>query len=195
MKHLSTYTLILLSCIFLLASCGSLSIEKRRYNSGFSIHSSHHKTGRQIAEKENDKNKILATNEESALKQDATHGLVIENQVEEDFRSLSSNNEDNSEIETYNSSATNDSPNPVKEEELKIQKHNPVSSLKTAVKNQSKYSSDDDEGLSLLGLLVLVVLILWLLGYLSGGWGLGGAIHLILLVAVVLLILWLLRII
>ena len=42
---------------------------------------------------------------------------------------------------------------------------------------------------------ILVILILWLIAVLSGGWGLGGLVHLLLVVALILFILWLLRII
>jgi hypothetical protein len=49
--------------------------------------------------------------------------------------------------------------------------------------------------LSLLWIVILVILILWLLGILSGGFGLGGLINVLLVVALILLILWLLRII
>lgn len=49
--------------------------------------------------------------------------------------------------------------------------------------------------LSLLWIVIVVLLILWLLGLLAGGWGLGGLINLLLVVALILLILWLLRII
>ncbi len=51
------------------------------------------------------------------------------------------------------------------------------------------------EALSLLWIVILVLVILWLLGFITGGFGLGGLIHLLLLIALILLILWLLRII
>jgi len=49
--------------------------------------------------------------------------------------------------------------------------------------------------LSLLWIVIVVILILWLIGFLLGGFGLGNLIHLLLVVALILLILWLLRII
>jgi hypothetical protein len=59
--------------------------------------------------------------------------------------------------------------------------------------------SDDDRGehaaLSLLWLVIVIVLILWLIGLLAGGFGLGGLINLLLVIALILLVLWLLRII
>jgi hypothetical protein len=56
-------------------------------------------------------------------------------------------------------------------------------------------SSRDDETLSLLWIVIVVLIILWALGFLVGGLVQGGFIHLLLVVALILLILWLLRII
>jgi hypothetical protein len=50
------------------------------------------------------------------------------------------------------------------------------------------------DGLSLFWIVILILLILWVLGLLGGGWGLGILINLLLLFALILLILWLLRV-
>src|SRR3990167_5281695 len=60
---------------------------------------------------------------------------------------------------------------------------------------QSGSAVHDGDGLSLFGIIILIILILWLVGAISGGWGLGGLIHILLVIALILLILWLLRII
>jgi Family of unknown function (DUF5670) len=60
---------------------------------------------------------------------------------------------------------------------------------------QSNSARTNEDGLSLFGLVILILIILWLVAVLSGGWGLGGLIHVLLIVALILLILWLLRII
>jgi cobalamin biosynthesis Mg chelatase CobN len=60
---------------------------------------------------------------------------------------------------------------------------------------QSNSARDSEGGLSLFGLVILILVILWLVAVLSGGWGLGGLIHVLLIIALILLILWLLRII
>jgi hypothetical protein len=65
----------------------------------------------------------------------------------------------------------------------------------TPVKTAMLHSRGDSDGLSLFWVVILVILILWLLGFLAGGFGLGGLINLLLLVALILLILWLVRII
>jgi hypothetical protein len=54
--------------------------------------------------------------------------------------------------------------------------------------------SSEHAALSLLWIVILVILILWLIGILAGGLGLGVLINLLLVIALVLLILWLLRI-
>jgi len=47
--------------------------------------------------------------------------------------------------------------------------------------------------LSLFWIIILALLILWAIGVLGGGFGLGGLIYLLLVVALILLVLWLLR--
>lgn len=64
-----------------------------------------------------------------------------------------------------------------------------------SVDQQSNSVRDSEGGLSLFGLVILILVILWLVAVLSGGWGLGGLIHVLLIVALILLILWLLRVI
>lgn len=60
---------------------------------------------------------------------------------------------------------------------------------------KSSAASSEDDGLSLLWIVIVVLLVLWALGLISGGFGLGGLINILLLIALILLILWLLRII
>lgn len=60
----------------------------------------------------------------------------------------------------------------------------------------AKSGYDDNsrrEGLSLFWLVILVILILWAIGLLAGGFGLGWIINILLVIALILLILWLLR--
>lgn len=48
---------------------------------------------------------------------------------------------------------------------------------------------------SLFWLVITILIIIWLIALLSGGWGLGGLVNLLLLIALILFILWLLRLI
>lgn len=68
--------------------------------------------------------------------------------------------------------------------------------FKQSIKSKKAIAaSSGGEARSLLWLVIIIVLILWLIGFLAGGLGMGNLINLLLLVALILLILWLLRII
>ena len=56
-------------------------------------------------------------------------------------------------------------------------------------------SHDNNNNRGLLWTIIVILLILWLISFLSGGWGLGGILHLLLVIALVLLILMLLGVI
>jgi len=60
---------------------------------------------------------------------------------------------------------------------------------------RQKLSGDAaSDGLSLFWIVILVILILWAIAFIAGGFGLGNLIHILLIIALVLFILWLLRI-
>lgn len=73
----------------------------------------------------------------------------------------------------------------------------PYAITKKIVDTKEKLSVQSAEGdaLSLLWIVIIVLLILWALGWLAGGLGMGGLIHVLLIIALILLILWLLRVI
>lgn len=56
-------------------------------------------------------------------------------------------------------------------------------------------SHEGHDALSLLWIIIVIILIVWLLGFLFDGFGIGWGIHLLAVIALILLILWLLRII
>src|SRR6185312_9721473 len=64
-----------------------------------------------------------------------------------------------------------------------------------AYEGSAGYDGGERAALSLLWIVIIVILILWLIGIIAGGWGLGGLINLLLIIAIILLVLWLLRII
>jgi hypothetical protein len=69
------------------------------------------------------------------------------------------------------------------------------SPLKKKLDNQKmKARASSGEALSLFWIVILILLLLWAIGVISGGWGLGGVIYILLVIALILLILWLLRI-
>jgi hypothetical protein len=77
---------------------------------------------------------------------------------------------------------------------------NPATEANPIVSESPKMNTavSDDGGehaaLSLLWLVIVIILILWLIGLLAGGFGFGALINLLLLIALILFILWILRI-
>ncbi|NNM94984.1 MAG: lmo0937 family membrane protein [Bacteroidia bacterium] len=74
-----------------------------------------------------------------------------------------------------------------------------TSSVQTVSSTLNSITDDGDnhsrgDGLSLFWLIILIILIVWAIGLLAGGFGLGGLINILLVIALILLILWLLRI-
>lgn len=67
-----------------------------------------------------------------------------------------------------------------------------VSFVKDRLINKPNTASVNDDGLSVLWVVVLVLLILWAVGL--WGFGLGGLINVLLVIALILLILWLLQV-
>jgi hypothetical protein len=67
-----------------------------------------------------------------------------------------------------------------------------ASHKKAVTFKKSEQTASDSEGLSLFWIVILLIILLWALGYAGG---LGSLINLLLLVALILLILWLLRVI
>jgi Family of unknown function (DUF5670) len=76
--------------------------------------------------------------------------------------------------------------------ESPITRNNPIFS--DSVGSQGDSSGAARDGLSLLWIVIVVILILWLIGLIAGGFGLGGLINILLIIALILLILWLLRV-
>jgi hypothetical protein len=101
----------------------------------------------------------------------------------------------NASPEALNSNLKGTEAGPSDSQDAAIDAHqkDPKASWKTlkSLKKEARGSSDD--ALSLLWIVILVVLLLWLLGVIAGGLGLGGLIHILLVIALILLILWLIR--
>ncbi len=69
----------------------------------------------------------------------------------------------------------------------------PLAPQHKLLKHKKQFSNSEGDARSLLWLLIVILLILWLVGIVAGGWGIGGLIHVLLVIALVLFILWLLR--
>jgi len=189
-------TLIKLFSICILASIAfascksSTSITKRHYNKGYYVaHSKHLKTNPKVSE-----NSFIVT----ANTPEQVHDVMVEKVLPtKTIESISPM--PNTELVTANEAPKNKS-TAFKNFKNAVHFKSVHLNHPSAEINKTNFESipagsgdDDDDGLSFFGFIVLLVIILWALGFFVGG--LGGVIHLLLVIALVLLILWLLRII
>lgn len=197
MKNLFKFSIILITVSTLFSSCGSdFSIMKRHYTSGYYV--DYTKSNKDVAPKENQNT-------------DQPAGVAKINTIPS---SLQQNNSPVISMEPKTEKAPSKLPG-MKKNLLKINfpaltkpahvNTLPVLESPSAESNKAVYESpstsntisdrDEHAALSLLWLVIVIILILWLIGLIAGGFGLGGLINLLLVIALILLVLWLLRII
>ena len=187
-KLLYLLTGILLAA-FILPSCGSsYSITKRRYTKGYYVDRS---PGKQSTPKVHHRaagqNSALATAEE-----------------QEAFRAIEYVKKPETNVSRPEKITTASAATPVKARKI-ITAKNDVAPVELAFKNPvkafrlasdlTKQAAAQDDALSLIWILLVVLLVIYILGALNDGFGLGNLIHLLAVILVVMLILWLLRII
>lgn len=168
------------------SSCASFT--KRHYNKGYHItrHSSiPQRTSSEkeiVTESEVKKNIPLVASEKNnlAVKQDAVQYAAKEN------------NPTITAMKQSNHTAVSESESVETRQKETVFK-NPVATIKKGIKDVRSAASND-HGHSLLWIIVVVILILWAIGFLADGFGLGGLIHVLLVIALILFILWLLRV-
>lgn len=199
MKKLTFYSIACLAVGIILSSCQSnLSITKRHYTNGYYVDFG--KSNKSLAE-----NKTPSVPAEVKPVTPVSSVNVIANKPAAQSKSK--------ELNEVSIPATN--PSGVSKA-LKIKKtlgsmpfigtpeakksavsvNENVANQKLATDSVNKISDDEPAraALSLLWIVIVVILILWLIGILAGGFGLGGFINLLLVIALILLILWLLRV-
>ncbi len=189
MKTLFTYTSLLIVATILFTSCSqewNTSITKRHYRKGYYAHKPTTVTP---------KDREVAQEGQSVF-----HSPQITKAVAEDNTVASknyiapvTNNHSSGTKVADNNSNFESVPTASPVINLKINSTKEFLKNKSIYKKISKHS--DQDARSFFWTIILVVLILWLIAYLSGGWGLGGLINLLLVVALILFILWLLRLI
>ena len=182
MKRLITYSIFCLIAILVLPSCkGKMNITKRHYLKGYYV--SHTKakdkpnvvrarSSKVEADKIGTLNVLSAKAKESSMK-DRTDLQPKERTTASAFPKRS--------VPEF----AKDRPN-----FKSITINEPLKQLKRA--KVTPGNAGDREGLSLFWIIILVILILWLFGYLAGSFG--ALINILLIIALVLLILWLLRV-
>ncbi|ASS49304.1 MAG: hypothetical protein A3D31_03735 [Candidatus Fluviicola riflensis] len=208
MKNTITLLVAVLLIACCLPSCGATLI-KRQHGPGYYINKN---PGIPTAQSERSDNKhikpsstkIENPSEETEVFPEEQTALVPESN--ETITQLATN--DQSAVNSEETALDNIRPANVENDQVRQVKpslYEWSSSTRLAEKMKMRVSDDqsaqsgsavhDGDGLSLFGIIILIILILWLVGAISGGWGLGGLIHILLVIALILLILWLLRII
>jgi hypothetical protein len=203
MKNLLTIVSFAILGSILFSSCGSsLTITKRRVNKGFYVASNHNKgITKHVNEKEADRpfnNK--AVSEAAISPEEAYAEPVLAEPIASKSADVSMLTADVSAKKPAEPAAAKHKTIRHKiaaaESTKRIIEKMSVSPKKYMQKMKQKSSPQPiaDDALSLFWIVVLIIFLLYLVGLLSGGFGLGGLIHLLLVVALILLILWLLGI-
>lgn len=188
-----TYSLYILAAVFLLSSCSwlsTLSITKRHYSKGYHID--------MVAKHKTEAIKQAITSETSSVKQSAPGNNIFETTaqhptangrtVAKPANELTSSKEIIASIvkPAGANKFSNLVPNTL--EELKN-----INATGKVYVSESKARDSNSHGL--LWTIIVILLVLWLLSLLTGGWGLGGLLHLLLVIALILIILTLLNVI
>ena len=198
MKNLIKYTSVCAVLAILLSSCGSnFSVTKRHYTSGYYI--DYTKNSNTIIPKTEEKVAQAKTITPIGIAQtpvetNSVTPATIQSNAQNNPGAILSN--DKKQAKANLRSVTK--PMPINKSGVFTNVSKEDKRTLFEVPTSSNSISDDnggDRALSLLWLVIVVILILWLIGILAGGFGLGGLINLLLLIALILLILWLLRII
>ena len=185
-KNLFTFASTCIIASILLSSC---SMTKRHYTNGYYV--SHH-SGKQVEAK---------TQEQTAQKKTKPSLYTVKNEAAEsnlDYTNKQSPIAENGAITASNKQVVS---NPKVFKNAKPHLNylaTPIpAQTKPALFKTKKIALETAAGdvLSLFWIVILILVILWLVALLTGGWGLGGFIYLLLVIALILLILWLLRII
>lgn len=185
MKKLSTFISLSILSAIILSSCGhGLSITKRRYTKGYYVSSQ--------KKRPTTKNTPASTAEQPL----ETLKLVSKptEQINTGEKLQKTNAVTRAAAPGKNQTARriNNSPSVLPDilSSFSIQK--PIKTIDKLIDSRKLQAGSDDDGLSLFWIIILIVLILWLLGFISGNFG--GIINLLLVIALILLILWLLKV-
>lgn len=191
MKKIITLTIIGLLAGIVFSSCGSkMSLTKRHYNKGYHFA---HSNGKRVHPKAKAEEKLAQNKPSEVLSPLATYSAqpnVKENSINSPVisneRIVASNQK-----KGVASTSLNPSKHALNFKALTIDK--PITQIKRSLLEVNKaHNSSDGGGLSLFWIIILVLVLLWALGYSLGS--MGGLIHVLLVIALILFILWLLHI-
>lgn len=203
MKRISTLLTLLLFAGLLLPSCG-VTVKKRQHTNGYYVNINHRNHGAKADPKEMQLNQ-QETTAEAALpaepEEEALAVTVVAPVTVETTEPTTAVVDETPALRPADAVATTEEAPEAAVQKTErtplltqVTEHMP---LMKKVANKVKSSAGmrgDGDGLSLFWIVILVLLILWALGVIGGGWGLGGLIYILLVIALILLILWLLRV-
>lgn len=193
MKKIYTSILLtFLAALFFSACNSSITIKKRHYRKGYYININREWNNASCNEAENEAQLITREKDAESMPAKISPGSeksfpALKNSQADEFSPQSKEHKTKKVISTYKTHYQ--LPGKMLAKKIDALKKNQAVKKINAVKD-----INDDDGYSLLWIVILILLILWLLGVLSGGWGLGGLLYILLVIALVLLILWLLKI-
>jgi hypothetical protein len=190
MKKITLFSLICIIISTLFSSCGSLSMTKRHYTKGYYIDYTtgvQAKATPQVTQKQN---QPVATTSSKQTKLIQNTEVTYSNPGIKTKKPLVIVKNKKMQLKVASQQTTKQS---IPDKSIALE--GVAIQTQQAVPISQNISNDSDgRGHSLLWLVVVIILILWLIGLLAGGLGLGGLLNVLLVVALILLILWLLRI-
>ncbi|MEO6304903.1 MAG: hypothetical protein ABIP51_17210 [Bacteroidia bacterium] len=193
MKNLLKIIILTIFTGFIFSSCSKhMSITKRKYTKGYYVNHSHKRSDVKIQPTvASIKPETSKTEQHVILKHDKE---IITTNQETEFpltaavtRSEPKTNSQNLNTK-YNNTKINSNFYKVKRLDSFPTK------IYSAYINKKLSGDASDEALSLVWIIIVIILLVYLLGLVLDGFGLGWAIHILALIALILLILWLLRV-
>jgi len=196
MKRIYTLSLALLAITLLLNSCGSLTVTKRHYNKGYYVSYNKIKKSADTPVPQDDIvwSEVVSSNGE-AIPEENNYSASVNENVE--IEKLSSD-------DNITAAQSEETPLISKTKSPLIEKSSVIQQIPTTKKEfkqmRADYKKDKastsspepaSDDLSMFWIVLLIILLLWALGF---GFGLGSLVHLLLVVLLILLILWLLGI-
>jgi hypothetical protein len=191
MKNLLKISCILITIGLIATSCKNTAMMKRHYNKGFYIS---HTSKKENADQGKHEKDLKAGVVVSEPKHEANAEPFVVSKTEPKEQNVASS----SETVTKEKASKRHSKAASQDDELAYGFDRP--SKKELIKNPFKLldlagARSDDDGLSLVWVIIVIILVIYLLGLIFDNFGIGNIIHLLALIALVLLILWLLRVI
>ncbi len=195
MKNLFKYACIFICTGILFTSCShesSISLTKRHYRNGYYVE----RTSKSNA-KQNEQEKVYS--KQSVFVSPKIDQPVITDDVLANADKISENKQGDANHTTSFRIKQVDRKAVIKAilpgfSKIKTQLNTVKSLLENKNKIKKIQDTPGDDARSFFWIVITVLLILWLLGFIAGGWGLGNLINLLLAIALILFILWLLRI-